>query len=59
MTTTRQVGLSVVKTVSQVSRSISTKEATGNLRIAATGRAVQIYFDVSIDFTEKLIHKLT
>lgn len=50
MRTTRHFGSSAVKTASQVSKSISIREATGKLRIAASGRAVRTYFDLGIDF---------
>lgn len=49
MTTTRPVGLSTVRIASRVSRSTSTKAATGKLRIVATGRAVLTYFELETD----------
>lgn len=49
MRTTRRFGLSAVRTASQVSKSISIREATGKRRIVATGRAVRTYFDLGID----------
>ena len=49
MRTTRHFGLSAVRTGSQVSRSISIREATGKRRNVAALRAVQTYFDLGID----------
>lgn len=49
MRTTRHFGSSAARTGSQVSKSISIREATGKLRIVAAGRAVQTYFDLGTD----------
>lgn len=48
MRTTRHFGLTAVRTASQVSKSISIREATGKRRIAASGRAVRTYFDLAL-----------
>lgn len=50
MKTTRHFGSSAVRTGSQVSKSISIREATGKQRIVGAGRDVLTYFDLGVDY---------